>query len=127
MIPVIKKAIIAKVYFCSPIASPPMVDVIIEGIFAIVEIKIYGKNFIGVKPATYEIRSFGVPGIKNKRNVRKYIFVLLCKNFIESIFSLGKKISTNMTPNFRARKNTIDEPIVEPKMQRKVPQIDPKE
>ena len=65
---------------------PAIVDDIIEGNLANVDISKNFSVFIGNNPPMYVNKSFGVPGIKNKMNKVISIYLVTLNHFEFSIF-----------------------------------------
>lgn len=110
----------------TPRQHPPTVEETTDGILATPEINKNGTSLIGVIPATYEITSLGVPGIKNMKNVVIYNFLLSFKKVIFSNFCFDIKILTKSIPNFLANKKTTICPNKVPIKQRTDPKNHPK-
>ena len=91
-------------YCPSPKRCPPKVEEITEGKRATREIYRNSVILISVSPAKYVIRSFGVPGIKNRMNIKKFRFLEVFMNLSSFIFSLETNTSTNRIPKRRVRK-----------------------
>ncbi len=115
----------ANAYLCSPSALPPIVDVTTDGIRATLEINKYVLSVMGVRPATYVNRSFGVPGMKNRKNVRIWRRLLSCKNFSDCIFSIGKNNATTRVPHLRVIPKTSELPNIIPIIHNSVPSQKP--
>ncbi len=111
MIPAKAKVIayvtIITVQFPTTRLLPAIVEEIIDGNLAKVDISKNFTGFIGKSPAKYTNKSFGVPGMKNNINNIVYIF-LGFENIFEfssfSIFSFDTKLYKNPLPNFLTAK-----------------------
>ena len=114
MTPDTAKVIRAKINRLLPSASPPIVDISIDGIRAKVASTRYSGILIFVIPIAYVIRSLGVPGIKKSRQTRAFRFFESLSMGRASIFSLGYSDSTKARPSFRESNMTITEPRVIP-------------
>lgn len=125
---VIAYVIIITVQFPTTKLLPAIVEEIIDGNLAKVDISRNFTGFIGNSPAKYTNRSFGVPGMKNNMNSIVYTF-LGFENIFEfssfSIFSFDTKLYKNPLPNFLTAKKIAQLLINAPRKIMHIPPIAP--
>ena len=70
-----------------------------------------GKTLIGNRPTKYVKPSLGKPGIKYKKNNKRYMFLVFLKIENTFMFLVGIKNSNTFCPNFLVKAKIISVPI----------------